>query len=94
MAVSTKDVMHVARLAKISFTGEEVEQLVKELNSVLEYMEMISKLDVGSVPPTSYVLKPVPHMRRDEPKPSLPEGEAIRPAPDSGKGCFKVPRVV
>jgi aspartyl-tRNA(Asn)/glutamyl-tRNA(Gln) amidotransferase subunit C len=94
MAVSTKDVMHVARLAKISFTEEEIAQLVKELNSVLEYMEVISGLDVGSIPPTSHVLESVPHVRRDEPKPSLPEGEAIRLAPDSGRGCFKVPRVV
>ena len=88
------DVDHVARLARLALTAEERERFRRQLGMILEHAERVGEVAAEHVPPTSH---PVPRsnvFRPDDEWPSLPHGEALRGAPDTEDGRFKVPRVV
>lgn len=62
-----------------------------ELSGILEHVDRISALDLENVEPTSHVVAIENVMRADEPRPSLPREEALKPAPDPAEGAFRVP---
>jgi aspartyl-tRNA(Asn)/glutamyl-tRNA(Gln) amidotransferase subunit C len=84
-------VLHVARLARLELTEDEVERMATELSHVLDHIEKIRELDLGGVPPTSHVIEVVNAMRADEPQPSLPAEVVLQPAPEPLSGGFGVP---
>ena len=84
-------VLHVARLARLELTDEEVEVMAAELSKVLDHIEKIRELDLEGVPPTSHVVDMVNVLRADEPQPCLPVHEALRSAPEPIDGGFGVP---
>jgi aspartyl-tRNA(Asn)/glutamyl-tRNA(Gln) amidotransferase subunit C len=84
-------VLHVARLARLELTDEEVEVMAAELSKVLDHIENIRQLDLEGVPPTSHVVDVVNALRPDEPKPSLPVQTALQSAPEPLDGGFGVP---
>jgi aspartyl-tRNA(Asn)/glutamyl-tRNA(Gln) amidotransferase subunit C len=84
-------VLHVARLARLELTDEEVEVMAAELSKVLDHIEKIRELDLEGVPPTSHVVDVVNALRADEPEPCLPVQEALRSAPEPVDGGFGVP---
>ena len=84
-------VLHVARLARLELTDEEVEVMAAELSKVLDHIEKIRELDLEGVPPTSHVVDVVNALRADEPEPCLPVEEALRSAPEPVDGGFGVP---
>jgi aspartyl-tRNA(Asn)/glutamyl-tRNA(Gln) amidotransferase subunit C len=84
-------VLHVARLARLQLTDEEVERMASELSKVLDHIEKIRELDLDGVPPTSHVVDVVNALRADEPRPSLPAEVALRSAPEPLAGGFGVP---
>ncbi|HVM19538.1 MAG TPA: Asp-tRNA(Asn)/Glu-tRNA(Gln) amidotransferase subunit GatC [Egibacteraceae bacterium] len=94
MSLSTDDVRHVARLARLALTDEEVDSLGAQLSDILAYAEKVGEVATSDVPPTShpYPLRNV--WRDDEPRPSLPPAEAIATAPQAEDGRFHVPRIV
>jgi aspartyl-tRNA(Asn)/glutamyl-tRNA(Gln) amidotransferase subunit C len=94
VSVTLKDVEHVARLAKLSFTEEEKKKLVDELNSILEYMEQLNELDTSNVDPLSHVIELSNVFREDIVKPGLTREEALRNAPARSEKFFKVPKVI
>lgn len=94
MAVTIKDVEHVARLARLEFTEEEKVKLVHQLNDILKYMEKLNKLDTSNVEPLSQVIELSNVMRDDEVKPSLPRAEVLKNAPEKNEQFFKVPKVI
>ncbi len=94
MAVTIKDVEHVARLARLEFTEEEKVKLVHQLNDILGYMEKLNKLDTSNVEPLSQVIELSNVMREDEVKPSLPRAEVLKNAPEKNEQFFKVPKVI
>jgi aspartyl-tRNA(Asn)/glutamyl-tRNA(Gln) amidotransferase subunit C len=92
MALSRDQVLHVARLARLELTEEEVERFGTELSHVLDHIETIGELgDMEDVPPTSHVVAVENALRADEPRPSLPAEIALRSAPEADKRGFRVP---
>jgi aspartyl-tRNA(Asn)/glutamyl-tRNA(Gln) amidotransferase subunit C len=92
MSLSRDQVLHVARLARLELTGEEVDRFADELSNVLGHIETIGELgDLEDVPPTSHVVAVENALRADEPRPSLPPDVALAAAPDPGLGGFRVP---
>ena len=97
--VSEKDVSYVADLAHLELTAEERARMVKDLNSILGYIERLNQLDTADVEPMAQVASRygvgVGHaMREDELKPSLPHEEAMENAPQTDGTFFKVPKVI
>jgi aspartyl-tRNA(Asn)/glutamyl-tRNA(Gln) amidotransferase subunit C len=91
MAISRDEVLHVARLARLALTDEEVERLGAQLNAILEAVGKVGELDLEGVEPTAHPLDLVNISAEDEPRPSLPVEEALTNAPDREGGFFKVP---
>jgi aspartyl-tRNA(Asn)/glutamyl-tRNA(Gln) amidotransferase subunit C len=90
--LSRDQVLHVARLARLELTDEEVERLGSELSKVLDHIEKIEELgDLADVEPTSHVVAVENVLRADEPRPSLPRERALESAPDAALGGFRVP---
>ena len=91
MAISRDEVLHVARLARLALTDEEVERLGAQLNAILEAVGKVGELDLEGVEPTAHPLDLVNIWAEDEPRPSLPVEEALANAPDREANFFKVP---
>ena len=91
-AVIDRDqVLHVAKLARLELSDEEVEQMASELSGILEHVDRISELDLEGVEPTSHVVELENVLRADEPMPSLDRDAALSNAPDPADGAFRVP---
>jgi aspartyl-tRNA(Asn)/glutamyl-tRNA(Gln) amidotransferase subunit C len=90
--LSRDQVLHVARLARLELTEEELERFAGELSKVLDHIEKIGELgDLADVPPTSHVVNVENALRADAPRPSLPVETALESAPDAALGGFRVP---
>ena len=91
MAISRDEVVHVAKLARLELTEDELERFAGQLNAILEAVGKVSELDLSDVEPTSHPLELVNVWRADEPVPSLTLEEAQANAPQTESGFFKVP---
>ena len=94
MAITRDEVLHVARLARLALTDEELERLTGELDAILEAVSKVSELDLAEVPPTSHPLDLVNVWDEDEPRPSLTLDEVFANAPDRDGDHFRVPPTV
>jgi aspartyl-tRNA(Asn)/glutamyl-tRNA(Gln) amidotransferase subunit C len=94
MAVDRTTVEHVARLARLFLTDEEIDRMSHELTDILGHAEKIQTLPLDDVEPTSHALPLKNVMRDDEVTPSLPHEVALANAPDAEAGRFKVPRII
>ena len=91
MAISREQVLHVAALAKLALTEEEVERFTEQLGAILEAVGKVSELDLAGVEPLSHPLDLVNAWDEDEPRPSLPLGDVFANAPAHEDGHFRVP---
>jgi aspartyl-tRNA(Asn)/glutamyl-tRNA(Gln) amidotransferase subunit C len=91
MAITREEVLHVAKLASLELTEDEVERLTGELSAILEAVSKVSELDLSDVPPTSHPLELVNVWDDDEPRPSLGLEDVFANAPDREDDLFKVP---
>jgi aspartyl-tRNA(Asn)/glutamyl-tRNA(Gln) amidotransferase subunit C len=89
--IDREQVLHVARLARLRLTDDEVARMSGELSSVLDHIEKIGELDLENVEPTSHVVELENVLRPDEPIPSLPLERVLEEAPDSDETGFRVP---
>jgi aspartyl-tRNA(Asn)/glutamyl-tRNA(Gln) amidotransferase subunit C len=89
--IDREQVLHVAKLARLKLTDDEVERMSGELSSILEAIEQIAELDLEGVEPTSHVIELENVLRPDEPRPSLPRERALANAPDATDAGFRVP---
>lgn len=94
MAVTIKDVEHIAKLAKLEFSNAEKEKFTHQLNQILEYIEQLNKLDTSNVEPLSHVIELSNVFRADEVKPGISTEEALKNAPAKTEDFFKVPKVI
>ena len=76
-------VLHVARLARLELSDDEVQRMASELSHVLDHIEKIRELDLEGVPPTSHVIDVAGVVRPDEPRPCLPVEAALASAPEA-----------
>ena len=91
MAITRDEVLHVARLARLALTDDEIERLTGELGKILEAVGVVSELDLADVPPTSHPLDLVNVWDEDVPRASLPLEDVLANAPESESGLFRVP---
>jgi aspartyl-tRNA(Asn)/glutamyl-tRNA(Gln) amidotransferase subunit C len=92
MSLSRDQVLHVARLARLELTEDEVGRFADELSKVFDWVETINQLGgLEDVEPTSHVVAVENALRADEPQPCLSQEEALAAAPDPAQGGFRVP---
>ena len=89
--IDREQVLHVARLARLRLSEEEVAKMAAELSNILEHIERIGELDLDGLPPTSHVIEVANALRADEPRPCLPREVALAEAPATQDGGFLVP---
>ncbi len=94
MKLTSKDVEHVAMLARLELTEQEKDMFAEQLTEILEYVNKLNELDTSRVEPVFHVVPLKNVFREDEEKPSLSPEEALRNAPDRGGNFFRVPKVV
>ena len=92
MARITRDeVLHVARLARLELTDDEVTKFQAELSEILETVSKVAELDLAGVPPTAHPLEIANAWAEDVPRPCLTHEEAFANAPDVEDGHFRTP---
>jgi aspartyl-tRNA(Asn)/glutamyl-tRNA(Gln) amidotransferase subunit C len=89
--IDREQVLHVAKLARLELSDEEVGRMATELSSVLGHIETIGQLQLDDVPPTTHVVQIENALRPDVPRPSLPREVALAEAPAVQDGGFLVP---
>jgi aspartyl-tRNA(Asn)/glutamyl-tRNA(Gln) amidotransferase subunit C len=89
--IEREQVLHVAKLARLGLSDDEIERMAEELSGILEHVDRISQLDLEGVEPTSHVVKLENVLRPDQPRPSWPREQMLDPAPDHADGAFRVP---
>jgi aspartyl-tRNA(Asn)/glutamyl-tRNA(Gln) amidotransferase subunit C len=89
--IDREQVLHVARLARLALTDEEVETMARELSGILDHVDRIGELDLEDVEPTNHVVDLENVLRPDEPRPSWPRERMLEEAPDPADGAFRVP---
>ena|SRR5208282_4620061 len=97
MAFTEKDVRYVADLAHLELTEEEVKKYLPQLDSILQYVQKLNELDTSAIEPMAQVMYPGSEntsFRADQAHRNFSQDEALANAPESGSGCFKVPRVI
>jgi len=91
MAITRDDVLHVAALAQLELTEEEVERFAEQLSAIVEAVGKVSELDLADVPSTSHPLSVVNVLGADEPSPSLSTEDVFANAPARESDWFRVP---
>ena len=89
--IEREQVLHVARLARLRLSEDEVERMASELSSILAHIEKMGELDLEGVAPTDHVVDLQNVLRPDEPRPSMPREDALATAPDPSEEGFRVP---
>ena len=89
--IDRDQVLHVARLARLQLSEDELSTMARELTSILDHIEKIGELDLDGVPPTTHVVEVANALRPDEPRPSLPREVVLEQAPARTEDGFVVP---
>ncbi len=92
--LSRDDVAHVAALARLELTEEELERYTGQLAQVLEHAKDVSSLDLSGVAPTAHAMAVVNVLRPDEVRPTLDRAEVLAEAPEVESDRFRVPRIL
>lgn len=92
--VSMEEVEHIAWLAKIELSQDEKELFTKQLNTILEYFEVINEIDTEGVQPTTQVIEAMSALREDRVKPSLSIDKALSNTTHRERGFFKAPKII
>jgi aspartyl-tRNA(Asn)/glutamyl-tRNA(Gln) amidotransferase subunit C len=94
MTITRAEVAHVARLARLGLTDDEMDRLASELDHILDAMRELQQLDTSAIPPTAQVIPLHNVMREDVPRPSSPVEDILENAPQTRDGQFLVPPVL
>lgn len=89
--IEREQVLHVARLARLRLSDDEVERMAGELSGILDHVDRIGELDLDDVEPTSHVVQLENVLRADQPRPSWSREAVLEQAPDPADGAFRVP---
>jgi aspartyl-tRNA(Asn)/glutamyl-tRNA(Gln) amidotransferase subunit C len=94
MTITRAEVHHVARLARLGLSDDEMDRLAAELDHILDAMQALRQLDTSAIPPTAQVIPLRNIMRDDAVRPSWPLEDILRNAPATRDGQFLVPPVL
>ena len=92
--ITRADVEHVAALARLALSDDELERFVRELGVILEHVEDIAALELDGVEPTAHPIPLMNVLRADEVRATLPRDEVLSQAPAVEDGRFRVPRIL
>ncbi|WP_052888257.1 Asp-tRNA(Asn)/Glu-tRNA(Gln) amidotransferase subunit GatC [Thermogemmatispora carboxidivorans] len=92
--IDRETVLHIAQLARLGLSDEEVELFRQQLSSILEHMAILREADVSGVSPLAHASRLTNVMREDEPDPSYPPEVLLANAPDQEEQCLKVNAVL
>lgn len=93
-SLTRADVEHVAHLARLGLTGDELDRLPAELNHILDQYVKLADLDTDAIPPTAQVIELENVLREDATRPSLPPEDALANAPERDGAFFVVPAIL
>ena len=94
MKITPDEVSHVANLARLHLSREEVEAMARQLDDILTYVAKLNELDTEGIPPTTHAISIVNAFREDEVKPSLNREKTLANGPQQNGEFFVVPRVI
>ncbi len=94
MTITKEEVLHVAKLAKLTLSEDETEKLRSDMENIIEFANTLNELDTEKVVPTAHARPMCNAFREDEVKPSYARDEILKNAPMSEDGGFAVPKVV
>jgi aspartyl-tRNA(Asn)/glutamyl-tRNA(Gln) amidotransferase subunit C len=94
MKITPQEISHVADLARLRMSQEEIEAMARQLDDILTYVAKLNELDTGSVVPTTHAISIVNAFREDEVKPSLPRDKALANGPRQNGESFIVPKII
>jgi aspartyl-tRNA(Asn)/glutamyl-tRNA(Gln) amidotransferase subunit C len=94
MKISKKEVEHVAHLARLNLTGEELEKMTGQLDNILSYVDKLAELDTSEVTATTHVFSVSNAFREDVEKESLSQAEAVKNGPQQDGVMFQVPKII
>ncbi len=92
--VPEDEVRALGKLARLALSDDEVTQLSRDLDGILEHMDALAEVDTAGVRPMSHVLPGVGHLRPDVVAPSLSQQTALSASPRHRDGCFDVPAIL
>ncbi|MDO8964321.1 MAG: Asp-tRNA(Asn)/Glu-tRNA(Gln) amidotransferase subunit GatC [Coriobacteriia bacterium] len=92
MSISEEQVRHVAKLARLGLTDEQIVRLGVELNGILEQVDALQSLDLDDIEPTAHAVAVTNSMRADVVRPGLSREDALRNAPEQQDGAFLIPK--
>jgi aspartyl-tRNA(Asn)/glutamyl-tRNA(Gln) amidotransferase subunit C len=93
-AITRDDVAHLARLARIAMTDDELDHMAAQLDVILGAVARVQEVAAADIPPTSHAVPLTNVFRADEPQPSLGPDAALAAAPAAEDGRFRVPRIL
>jgi aspartyl-tRNA(Asn)/glutamyl-tRNA(Gln) amidotransferase subunit C len=94
MTISSKEVLHVAHLARLRMDEKDVDTFSEQLAGILSYVEKLGELDTSSIPPTAHAVDMANAFREDSPAESLSTAEALANAPEVEDGEFIVSKII
>jgi len=94
MAIDRKTVEHVAKLARLQLSDEELDRYGQQLAAILDYIAKLEKLDVSNLEPLAHAVDADNVFREDEPRPCLPREAALQNAPEKTGDFFIVPKII
>ncbi|MCC7431377.1 Asp-tRNA(Asn)/Glu-tRNA(Gln) amidotransferase subunit GatC [bacterium] len=94
MPVSHAEILKIAKLAKLEFSEKNLEKLSKDLNNILNYVELLKEIDTENIETLDSIHETGNVLRKDEILSSLSKENALTNAPETQNGFFKVPKVV
>ncbi|MGE0057406.1 MAG: Asp-tRNA(Asn)/Glu-tRNA(Gln) amidotransferase subunit GatC [Dehalococcoidia bacterium] len=94
MALTRDEVLHVAKLARVGLSEEDVERFQEQLSQILDHFSVLNSFDTSDVPPTTHTLPLYSIMAQDEPRPSLEQDQVLANAPMAQEGHLRVRAVL
>jgi len=94
MKITPEEISHVADLARLQLSAEEVEAMAGQLGDILSYVDKLNELDTSGVTPMTHAISIVNAFREDEVKPSLEKEKALSNGPRQDGESFVVPRII
>ena len=94
MPLSRAQVEHIAKLARLNLTSDEIEKYTRELTVILTYIDQLQAVNTDGVEPQNQFIRAENVFREDKPAQSLDRAEALRNAPDHDEEYFHVPKVI
>jgi len=94
MKITKKEVVHVANLARLDLDEESISKFAGQIDDILEYVDMLNRVDTEGVAPTSHAIFLTNAFREDRIKEHLNRNKALANAPEKENGNFMVPKVI